>query len=923
MSAGKTLFVLAAAFWMGPVFALAGSIEPEVIPAKKAFEHGEPVTGVFRLPEEVPARGLTLRARVSDTLGRLLFDADVPLPATDTVRDIPFELNPPSVTAFRHIVRLSLRRRGRDVHTAAARIIIKPPAGWDDFVVMIWQRHNPVRWDRLQEDGIRCIMWSPYWEPADLVDHGVRNYIDNAVTKFYSPYHVWMPDRDKTYYFKLYMDAFKKDRTNRFNFIRTPSLADPMVLRMLDRQCALAAQRQRDTAPLWYSLADEPGIANQAAPSDFDWHVESLRDFRIWLKEQYKTLDAVNAQYGTAYTDWDGILPMTNDEGIAAACENPSRWVDFKDYMDTQMCRAYRLGTDSIRRYDKGAHVGIGGVQGPEAVGCWDFYKMAKAMDTFETYYIGNNAELLRSLRSMGNPLKLIYSHFGGSDMNMHYEWYLFLHGADSCLIWDDKSDWVDDAGERSERARKMTPMHIEQVNGLGMQLLHSHPVDDPVGVYFSMASLRTHWVREIKDTGEDWAERNSWTERTRSMALKRRLSWVFLLEDSGLQYKFIFDEQVRAEGAVRNHDPLDDKPFRLLVLPSVIAASPAEVEAVRDFVAAGGTVVADGLLGLTDSHGRPVAENALAELFGVKETAAPKAGAAVTKAESDWANFALGMNILSSGLKVTAEDASILASTEDGTPAVVVREHPGGGRTFFLNLDVIDYYRQRGAPGKDEPAKSFFAQLFDRELASVRRAPRIFTPDGRLPQGVEVHQWQNGSLRFVSVIRNPLQRAKELGGIVHTEAGPLDVDTPLEIRNIPGIDNGEIDVYDTRAGGKLEGAFPAVFMLKPFEPAVFTVVPKGYVPGEPRFPSAVRPPAPCNVIFPSPASGGEEIYHVYVAGPDGVDVWRYGGNVSVKSDGPTTFTVPFALNDPKGRWALRIRHVPTGREWSAPLVVR
>jgi hypothetical protein len=907
---------------------MAAPVEPEVVFAKRAFEYGEAITGTLRLSAETANQKLTVNARLSDSLGRILFDGNVALPKDAMLKEIPFKLEPRGVTAFRHYVKMTVKQSGKEVCTATGKVLTKPPREWDDYVVMMWQRHNKLRWDHFQEEGIRYMQWGPYWEPSEQVDAGIGYYIDNAVTKYYAPYHLWMPDKPKNFYFDRYMAFFTKDRENPANWVRTPSLADPIVLMELERACDITAQRQRDSAPFWYSLADEPGIGDQAAPSDFDWHPESLRDFREWLKAEYKDLDTLNAEWGTKYAYWEKVLPMTNTEGVKAGYTNPAAWVDFKDYMDTQMCRVYKLGYDAIRKYDPGAYVGIGGVQGPEAVGCWDFYKMAQAMDTFEAYYIGNNAELMRSLQAMGQRLRMIYSYFGATDKDQHYEWYLFMHGTNASLIWDDDSSWVDDTGKRSARAQKMDPMHLEQVNGLGRQLLHAHRADDPVAIYFSMASLRAHWVRELSDSGQDWAQRRSWTERTQSLAMKRRLSWVFLVEDAGLQYKFVFDDQVRKDGAIKDLDKLDGGNFKVLIMPVVIALSPEEEKAIKDFVAAGGTVIADGQFDLTDKHGKPVEKPALAELFGVQATQKAESVEKEVKAADGWAERLAGgkIKLFEAALTVTAQDAKPFINSGDGA-AAIERKHEGGGKTMFLNLDVIDYYKDRGQPGKDEPMKSVFAALFAQELGAKKCAPVVTATTNGLPQNVETFLWETGNIRFVGVLRNPLQRAKELGGIEYEKAGPLDVNTDLVLASIPGIDSAKVDVYDVRAGKKLDGGLPQKFTLAPYEPRIFAVVPKGFAPTAPQLPKAVNTTTlaekPCKVTFDKSVSGGEEVYHVFVKDPSGKDVWRYGANVSVEGDKGVEFTVPFALNDVPGDWTIDVRHIPTGTVWSGKVSLK
>ena len=56
---------------------------------------------------------------------------------------------------------------------------------------------------------------------------------------------------------------------------------------------------------------------------------------------------------------------------------------------------------------------------------------------------------------------------------------------------------------------------------------------------------------------------------------------------------------------------------YRVLVLPRSSSLSTAEAQAIREFVAQGGTLIADGEPGMFDEHSRKLAQPALADLFG------------------------------------------------------------------------------------------------------------------------------------------------------------------------------------------------------------------------------------------------------------------------------------------------------------------
>lgn len=76
-----------------------------------------------------------------------------------------------------------------------------------------------------------------------------------------------------------------------------------------------------------------------------------------------------------------------------------------------------------------------------------------------------------------------------------------------------------------------------------------------------------------------------------------------------GLQPRFVSPAEV--EGGA-----LQTGAYRTLILPHAIALSAAEAQEIREFVARGGAVVADGVPGLFDEHGRRQEKPLLSDFF-------------------------------------------------------------------------------------------------------------------------------------------------------------------------------------------------------------------------------------------------------------------------------------------------------------------
>jgi hypothetical protein len=326
---------------------------------------------------------------------------------------------------------------------------------------------------------------------------------------------------------------------------------------------------------------------------------------REWLRQRYGTLAALNREWGTSFTEWDRVMPMTTDDAMKRTDENYAAWADFKDWMDEAFARALKMGNDAVRSVDPDAYVGIGGAQMP-GWGGYDYYRVSRALTAIEPYDIGNNIEIIRSI----NPaMAVVTTAFATGPWEKHRVWYEFLHGNRGLVIWDDKNGFADKAGVIAGRGREVEPYYTELRKGLGALLVNSRRLSDPIAIHYSQASMRTDWMRAQKSKGSAWANRNASTERKDSDFLRVRESWCRVIEDQGLQYDFIgygdLEKGRLASGG-----------YRVLILPRSSSLSGSEVRAIREFVDAGGKVIADSMPGEYNEHSRKLNHSPLGDLF-------------------------------------------------------------------------------------------------------------------------------------------------------------------------------------------------------------------------------------------------------------------------------------------------------------------
>ncbi len=534
------------------------------------------------------------------------------------------------------------------------------------------------------------------------------------------------------------------------------------------------------------------------------------------------------------------------------------------------------------------------------AVGGWDWWKLTHTLTCSEPYYIGSNWELIRSF----NPdFKMISITGSGDNQARHMRWFGFLHGDAAALMWDDKTTFVDDEGKYDKQGIESAKWHKELTGGLGKQYMAAKWSEDPIAIYESQASMRVHWALHVRPKGAAWANRGSRDERVDNPVSRVRESWLRLVEDAGLQYSMLAPQQV-LDGKLKVYDPKTGEGFKLLILPRTIVLSVGEAEAIEKFAQAGGTVIADGLVGLFDEHGRRLEQGRLDELFGVSRQA--------DQAISMFGKEASGLK----GFNLLEPELTAIAGKPVNTDAMraLIERHPGGGRTLYLNLDVIDYHRWRLHAGEETATRELLDPVFYEALGKDRRSPRFATADGKVPTGVEVTvKEMGGGVRIVALMRNPQTMIGELGPMEYqsNEGFEKEVEVALNA-NLPGEEKSYA-YYDMRAGVRLGEGKGLKVKVVPFEPTILSVWPKD--PGQFAFaaPATVTRGNPLNIgVRPGSESLGQNVYHVDVTDPAGKARILYRANYVFGSQGGQ-INIPLALNDPAGAWTISIREVATG----------
>lgn len=474
-------------------------------------------------------------------------------------------------------------------------------ADWRGYPIIEWQPANAAQLAALKRIGVTAAAviadrdgtGTPLSiQTAPLHHAGLRWYIENIATDFYSSYHRWTPGQPVNWRFLAVQRQYRADPHDLSALIRDPSLSDPVWQARIDARIAAIVRQQRRAHPLFYDLGDETGIADLTAFWDFDFSPDSLNFMRAWLRTQYASLAALNAEWGTQFATWHEVRPDTTIQAMRRSDGNFAAWADFKAWMDKAYADALRRGTAAVHRADPDAIAGIEGAQ-IAGWGGYDYTRLTHAVDLIEG---GDDPRLLLSL----NPrLILLQTLFGATPQEIHAIWQGVLGGRRGLILWNEDNAIVRPDGTLTERGRLYAAL-FATLHRIVPLLAGARLHVDPVAILYSPASFRTQWMLDQQPKGEAWIERDSEQELEDNAFRRALYGYTASLRRLGLQPHFVSAAMLAG---------LRDK---LLVLPDVLALSRADAAAIVAFVHRGGVVIADRQPGVFDAHSRRLRAPAL-----------------------------------------------------------------------------------------------------------------------------------------------------------------------------------------------------------------------------------------------------------------------------------------------------------------------
>ena len=490
------------------------------------------------------------------------------------------------------------------------------PPPWPGFQIVMWQTKTARQYQALKALGVTAARVqadragetpaSAKQKVLPIVQARLRPYVENIATDFYSAYHRWLPGKPVNAAFLALQRRLAANPDDKSVFIRRPGLSDPRALGRIEKRLTDIVRIYAPYRPLFFNLGDETGIADLSAAWDFDFSASSLSGMRLWLKEQYGTLAALNREWGTHFARWRDVMPPTTTQTMRRTDGNYAAWSDFKSWMDVAYARAIKAGAQAVHAGAPWARAAIEGAQMP-GWGGYDYSRLAPAVDVMELYDAGQSLDLAQAFNPKLIPLMTVF--YWERPGALHKYWREFLRGVRGMVLWDPNDRFVNPDGSLGPDGRIAAPFLREIRSGPASLILASRRVRAPIAVLYSPQSYRLQWLLDHRAMGASWTQLRSEDQNADNAVRAARRRVLGLLDRLGLSPHFVSEKEIAGGRLERAHD-------KIVILPQTLALSATAARAIRAFIRSGGILLSDGQTGLFDGHGRRLAQPRLSALL-------------------------------------------------------------------------------------------------------------------------------------------------------------------------------------------------------------------------------------------------------------------------------------------------------------------
>lgn len=656
------------------------------------------------------------------------------------------------------------------------------------------------------------------------------------------------------------------------------TFTSPKVAQGLREATARVAKEKEAWNLLMFTMGDEC----RAPLPDTDFTKVGLAEFRKWLQTgQYKSLDALNAEWKTAFKTWDEVMPMSEAEIKAhgAQTKTYAAWADQQQFNKWVWANRAREAMAGFFSVDPRTRAGESGTQEASAYSGRDYWLIMQHYTALAAYPGGQQENQQMSYRP--DMIRYPWSGYGKPSPILRIGMWPLLGTFNRGLaVFHDKSHYDPDF-TLPECGRDLRATLQEMVHGVGQLFLEAKPQQQPVYMLQSSASLHGEYAlgnQTMGRAGRDGAED--------------------VLLDLVVGYRHVSYEQV-ARG------DLEKFGAKALVLPYSVALSDAECQAIRKWVQAGGVLIADLDSGIMTEHCRLLDRGQLDDVFGIDRSGAQlRTG----KDNADWSvgdgTRSLKVDAVETGLKGAAKAVWTAKQGQETAPALFVNSF-GKGKALYFACDFFGAYGDAAAKsgGAEGYAQMVLAQeVIEKALRETGWQPPVTTlAAGKNTRTSFFRTWckVSGDQRYFVSCRE--QRA-------FSDAPSDDVQATVVFGH-PGY------VYDILNGRELGWGDRVDTTLTDYTVRVLAVLPYRVMGVTADVPATAQPGKDlvARLAVQTQGKAGLHVFRVEVVDPAGRASPCYSDNV-VAREGSAEFKLPFALNDASGEWTLFVRDVTSGK---------
>lgn len=477
---------------------------------------------------------------------------------------------------------------------------------------------------------------------------------------------------------------------------------------------------------IWHEPAEEAGshyCENDWKETQFCYCEHSIRGFKAWLEKKYGTLETLNRVWTRHFNSWTEVEPPRNYGTY-------TDWLDWKTYRLDALTDAVNWLGGIVKKYDSdratAVHTGILEFGHP-ITHSDDHFRLADTTDMFGcSLYDAVNADiagftgdLMRSanhngpfwIGETGTGSGPIFLMLGSKPEEFHcfartlqpreitkLVWSNIARGAKGIFYWAWRPDistmetlslgFTERNGrltDRTEALKNFTSVFRDN----RASLARAFAPDSDVCILYNMDSMIIEGIASVGFTASGGVD-------LKGKHYKDMLSFIGLYRlcmKNGIQPDFIDRERTLAGELGR---------YKMLILPYSIMVDDRLAKVIRDYVAGGGIVISDAMLGFftNDGWGAEVCPpHGLDAVFGLDvssdymliENCDLQFEAAVQEKAGC---FIREKMYLQAG-------ASVDAQYEDGRPAIVTHTY-GKGRTVYIGTMFFVNAVREGLEGTD-----------------------------------------------------------------------------------------------------------------------------------------------------------------------------------------------------------------------------